>query len=173
LRNQTIGDKNSERNLQPFRFGEWCGCHNGIVYGHEDSKLFGPVRADMLGNTDSEAFLLYLVSMIKMHQDQPLLRVLSKTIREIKAMHSWLSLTFVLTDGEIAITYVDFNRARAFEYLGKSLPDYFTLYRSFGPGYIAVCSEVLGNPAGWDKLPCGFLSLFDLARLEVVRSQEV
>lgn len=102
VRKATAGAPRSE-NSHPFSFRNWIFAHNGSV--DRDALLAHleePYRSSLSGETDSEAYFLWILQSIE-HEGSPIEGIASAldTVRD----YEHTGLNFVLSDGEALYAY--------------------------------------------------------------------
>lgn len=128
------------KNTHPFIKNSWIFGHNGTIYNAENMPLN---NLKPKGITDSERFFCFLLEHIG---NSSMLKDLNFAIQTavsfIQENNDYTSLTFLLTNGKYLIAYRDYNENsdKAGQFAG-----YYTLYLSRADGFVAVCSEPIGN----------------------------
>ena len=147
LRAATLDLPVAERNTHPFVHGELSFAHNGSI--REIAAIEPLIDADLLarieGETDSERYLLALVSELRRSSVVDAVRTVAARLHEVAVEASLNAL--LLTPDELVIVADDARKAPAF--LGS---DYYELSYRVGDGFTAVASSGW-EQAGWQRVP--------------------
>lgn len=161
LRAATLGLPVSERNTHPFVHGNLSFAHNGSI--RAISAIEPLIDDDLLpalhGETDSERYLLALVSAMRRASVVDAVRTVAARIGEVAEEASLNAL--LLTPDELVIVADDASKAPAF--LGA---DYYELSYKVGDGFTAVASSGWERE-GWQRVPERSVLTLDRRTLEL------
>lgn len=147
LRAATLDLEVAERNTHPFVHGELSFAHNGSI--REIAAIEPLIDADLLagirGETDSERYLLALVSELRRASVVDAVRTVTARLHDVAVEASLNAL--LLTPDELIIVADDARKAPAF--LG---PDYYELSYRVGKNFTAVASSGWQQD-GWVRVP--------------------
>jgi len=133
-------------------------CHNGTLFDADRVPL---KKYKPKGLTDSERLFLYILEAVEKSSDPA--DDIQKRLHGLEKTQSYNSLTCLITDGKTLYAYRDYSDQKL--QAGESLEErerYYTLWSFEGKGQTLVCSEPLGNQAGWEKLKNGKFAAFSL-----------
>jgi len=147
VRRATVGQPTPE-NTHPFRHGRSMLIHNGHIGAFD--RVRDTLRAEMLpeeraaiaGTTDSEHFFHYLRSLRTPNPETPLVEVLARGIRDVRAM-----VSEVVPDEEVALNVIwTVGEEMAASRVGRSL----WVTRRRGPHRCGVCGDPHPDPESLD-----------------------
>ena len=164
LRRATQGEV-TPPNTHPFRRGAWTFAHNGNVDRAHVLALGDLRREELEGQTDSEAFFLWLRRCIEREGgDVP--AGVARAVAPLAPEH-YHAVNFLLSDGETLYAYRDASiRHDAYSLYAAPLVD------SAGTEMVAVSSERLTDDAqAWSMLGLG--ELLVIAPDGCIRSERI
>ncbi|MCU1545465.1 MAG: class glutamine amidotransferase [Homoserinimonas sp.] len=147
LRAATLDLPVAERNTHPFIHGNLSFAHNGSI--REIASIERLIDADLLGHlrgeTDSERYLLALVSELRRGSVVDAVRTVARRIGEVAVEASLNAM--LLTPDELIIVADTAAKAPAF-----LEADYYELSYKVTDGFVAVASSGWERD-GWERLP--------------------
>ncbi|PWB97671.1 class II glutamine amidotransferase [Salinibacterium hongtaonis] len=161
LRAATLDLDVAERNTHPFIHGDLSFAHNGSI--REIAAIEPLIDADLLatlrGETDSERYLLALVSEMRRSSVVDAVRTVAERLGDVADEASINAL--LLTPDELVVVADDPAKAPAF--LGA---DYYELSYTVTDGYTAVASSGWERD-GWHRVPERSVVTIDRRTLEL------
>lgn len=102
IRKRTVGET-SLANTHPFERGPWVFAHNGTIasLGWVRSRTSPARAAEVLGQTDSELFFAYLLTVLDAAPPGERDRALAAAVRDARNEPGFGSFNFLLSDGAV------------------------------------------------------------------------
>lgn len=102
IRKRTVGPTSLE-NTHPFRRGRWVFAHNGTIsdVNHLRARTSTLRAKEVVGQTDSELFFAFVLTLFDDTPEDRHDRVLADTMRELRARAGFGAFNFLLTDGPV------------------------------------------------------------------------
>jgi glutamine amidotransferase len=189
VRRATVGGL-GPLNVHPFRSGRWIFAHNGTIFGFDKlrrrmlAEVPEPLRGRVLGTTDSEVLLYYLLGGL-VEADVPAdghgevavvatAQALADRVSRVDALAAGVGakrpvMNFLLTNGDVFIAH---RQGRELYFSTQKVvcrdsetcrePDKVCLLRArphARVNHLLVASERIGEDDVWEELPEGGMAL--------------